>query len=81
MIVQTCLSAGIRCTEKVRNGSTGDSRSGTSITALNSADGRDRNLFLAEASLDVGDDRREDEDLGNHVCRFRIEKVVVRCYW
>jgi hypothetical protein len=68
MIVRTYLVARVRSTEEVRDGSTGNGRSRTSITALNRADGSDRKLFLAEASLDVGDDRRDDKDLGNHVC-------------
>ena len=64
----TYLVARVRSTKKVRDGRTGDSRSRTSIPTLNSADSSDGELFLTEASLDVGDNRRDDEDLGNHVC-------------
>ena len=67
MIVKAYLSAGVCSTEKVRNGSTSNSSCSTGIAALNSTDGRDGNLFLAEASLDVGDHRRDKNSLGNHV--------------
>ena len=67
-MVRTYLVTRVRSAEKVRDGSTSNSRSRTSITALHRADGSDRKLFLTEASLNVGDDCRDDKDLGNHVC-------------
>jgi hypothetical protein len=64
----TYLVAGVCCTEEIRDGRTGDSSSSTASTTLNTADSSDGDLLLTETCLDVGDDSRDDESLGNHVC-------------
>lgn len=65
---ETYLIARVCSTEKVRDGRTSNSSSGTTIATLNTADGIDGDLLLTETSLNVSDHSRDDESLGNHVC-------------
>ncbi len=67
-VEMTYLVARVCCTEEIRDGRTGDSSGSTASTTLNTADSSDGDLLLTETCLDVGDDGRDDESLGNHVC-------------
>ena len=44
---------------------------------MDGLDSSDRKLLLSEARLDVGDDRREDESLGNHIGEWKNECTKV----
>jgi len=62
------LGARVGGAQEVADGTTGDGGSGTWAATLDLRDGIDGDLFLAETGFDVGNDRREDDDLGNHFC-------------
>lgn len=70
----TYLSTGVGSTEKVGDGSTSNGGSGTSITTLNSGDGRDRDILLAETGLNVGNCQSNEEELGNHDVEYEVSK-------
>jgi hypothetical protein len=78
IMFETYLVARVCSTQKIRDGGAGNGRSSTSITSLNSANGLNGNLFLTESSLDVGDNRRQDETPGNHDCFCDLEYSNVK---
>jgi hypothetical protein len=65
------LGTGVGCTQKVTDGGTGNSCRSTASTTLNRRDGSDGNVLLAETGLDVGDQSRDEDNLGNHICDLK----------
>jgi len=61
------LSTSIGSTEKVTNGGSSNRCCSTSLSTLNSRDGSNGDLLLAETGFDVGDHRRDEDSLGNHI--------------
>lgn len=69
------LGTGVGSTEEVADCSSSNSGRGTGITALNRRDGLDRELLLAKASFDVGDERHGHKNLVLHdVCGCLLER-------
>jgi hypothetical protein len=69
------LSARVGCAQKVADSGTSDCRGGASITTLNCRDGSNRDLFLTETGLDVGDDRRDEDNFGDHDGEYGESKI------
>lgn len=63
---ETYLGARVGRTEQIGDGSSSNGGGSAGSTALDRRDGRDGDLFLAEASLDVGHNGRDKDNLGNH---------------
>lgn len=60
------LGTRVGSTQKVTDGGTSDGSSSSCSSTINSGDGSDGDVLLAEASLDVGNHSRDKNSLGNH---------------
>jgi hypothetical protein len=69
------LSARVGCAQKVADSGTSDCGGGASITTLNCRDGSNRDLFLTETGLDVGDDRRDEDNFRDHDGEYGESKI------
>tara|TARA_R110002003_G_scaffold171_2_gene13841 strand:- start:6408 stop:7919 length:1512 start_codon:yes stop_codon:yes gene_type:complete len=69
------LSARVGCAQKVADSGTSDCRGGASITTLNCRDGSNRDLFLTETGLDVGDDRGDEDNFRDHDGEYGESKI------
>jgi hypothetical protein len=61
------LSTSVGCAQKVADSGTSNGCCSTGITTLNGRDSSNWTLLLTEASLDVGDHGRNENNLGNHI--------------
>jgi hypothetical protein len=64
------LGASIGSTQKVTDSGSSNGSRGTGSTSLNSRDGSNGDLLLAETGFDVGDHRRDEDSLGNHIGEY-----------
>jgi hypothetical protein len=61
------LSTSIGSTKKVADGGSSNGCRSTGVSTLNSRNGSNGDLLLAETGFDVGDHRRDEDSLGNHI--------------
>jgi hypothetical protein len=71
------LGTSVGCAQEIANSGTSNGSCSTCVTTLNARDCSNRNLLLAEASLDVGDHKGDEKSLGNHICGCVVEKCLL----